>query len=51
VGGIFEMDGLLHLAKMMVSIFSIKIRMQVEMPRHMNTEVMHPKIQNKQISK
>ena len=27
-GGVFEMDGLLYLAKMMVSIFSIKIRKQ-----------------------
>ena len=27
-GGVFEMDGLLYSAKMMVSIFSIKIRMQ-----------------------
>lgn len=27
-GGVFEMDGLLYLAKMMVSIFSLKIRMQ-----------------------
>ena len=28
LGGVFEMDGLLYLAKMMVSIFSLKIRMQ-----------------------
>ena len=27
-GGVFEIDGLLYLAKMMVSIFSLKIRMQ-----------------------
>ena len=27
-GGVFEMDGLLYLAKMMVSKFSLKIRMQ-----------------------
>lgn len=26
--GVFEMDGLLYLAKMMVSIFSLKIRLQ-----------------------
>ena len=46
-GGLFEREGLFHLAKMMVSVLLKELEFKVENLKYKKLEVMQPRIKNK----
>ena len=46
-GGLFEWEGLFHLAKMMVSVLLKELEFKVENLKYKKLEVLQPRIKNK----